>query len=195
MIIYYRYEKAKKYKQMQEITNQNGNNAFNNLGLQINGDCVIYNSKLQKDFSKQKFNFKIRKLPNLRIYHINEYFVMSNNLLIIALLSFILLYFLVGIRDLNSFLIVCASCLIYTLVYFNYKTKIYIDINGIVLNNENIKFKDIRKIKVRSNFIQKYAEIYFLNEHEPKFRIYTDDIYQLELVEEVFLSSIHQNQI
>ena len=96
----------------------------------------------------------------------------------------------------NIFIVFCLGVLI-TLKYVREKISEIFTKNEVIQENyiENIKFKDIRKIKVRSNFIQKYAEIYFLNEHEPKFRIYTDDIYQLELVEEVFLSSIHQNQI
>lgn len=179
--------------QIQKITNQDGNNAFNNHGIQVKGDYIIHNSKLQKDFNTQKFNFRIRKLPNWRIlnkFNSNEYFVMVNRVSIISFFSFLLLAYFKEIRDAQPFFLVVLSCAVYFFVYYNWKMKASIDTNGITLNEEFIKFSDIRKIKIKNLFFYKYLEFYFFNEIEPRFSIYPDNDYQLELIEDIFLNSI-----
>lgn len=182
---------------IQEITNQNGNNAFNNNGMQINVNYVTLNSKLQKDFNNQKFNFKIRKFSNFRIlnkFNINEYFVMINRVSIISFLSFLLLACLKEIRDAQSFFLIVLSCTAYSFVYYNWKMKARIDIDGITLNKEFIKFSDIRQIGNKNRFFYQYLEFYFLNEIEPRFSIYPDNVYQSELIEDIFLNSINQKE-
>lgn len=181
----------------QEISNQDGNNAFNNHGIQVKCNYIIYNSKFHNDFANQTFNFKIRKFPNWRIlnkFNLNEYFVIINNVCILSLLSFFLTYFFYGINNLKPFLIVVLSCLLYSLVYYNLKIKVSIDIHGMLLNKEFIKFDDMREIKIKNLIFYKYLEIYFLNEIEPRFRIYPDSVYQLELIEDIFLNSTHQKK-